>query len=217
MNPIVVTFFLSALAAVSGDSSPYEYEQSYTPETHQYTSEWHSPAAPKSYLDSFIKSRQASIIDPGLLASVLGTGLSLGTTVVTNNILQNQVNTVRSTADTAKNKGSATCQKVNEVLNVAELTSTQTSLAAVTNFQLTKALVDAGATTLTSSATINGKSLANAQKSKLATTTGAISTDGSNIGVTAQDFDSFRKAVNAADLALQAKIDEILKKTTLTC
>ena len=38
MNPIVVTFFLSAVAAVSGDSSPYEYEQSYTPETHQYTS-----------------------------------------------------------------------------------------------------------------------------------------------------------------------------------
>ena len=106
---------------------------------------------------------------------------------------------------------------MNEVLNVAELTSTQTSLAAVTNFQMTKALVDGGATTLTSSATINGASLANAQKSKLATTTGAISTDGSNIGVTAQDFETFRKAVNAADLALQAKIDEILKKTTLTC
>merc|ERR1712038_1059930 len=106
MNPIVVTFFLSVVAAVSGDSSPYEYEQSYTPETQQYTSEWHSPA-PKSYFDSFIRSRQASTIDPGLLASLVGTGLSLGTTVVTNNLLQNQVNTIRSTADTAKSKGLA--------------------------------------------------------------------------------------------------------------
>ena len=37
MNPIVLTFILSAAAAVSGDSSPYDFEQSYTPETQQYT------------------------------------------------------------------------------------------------------------------------------------------------------------------------------------
>merc|ERR1712156_413761 len=118
MNPIVVTFFLSVVAAVSeGNSSPYEYEQSYTPETQQYTLEWHSPA-PKSYFDSFIRSRQATTIDPGLLASLVGTGLSLGTTVVTNNLLQNQVNTIRSTADTAKSKGLATCQMVNSIPSI---------------------------------------------------------------------------------------------------
>ena len=37
MNPIVITFILSAAAAVSGDLSHYEFEQSYTPETQQYT------------------------------------------------------------------------------------------------------------------------------------------------------------------------------------
>merc|ERR1719288_293132 len=135
MNPIVVTFLLSAVAAVSraaGNSSPYEYEQSpYTPATQQYASEWHSPA-PKSYLDSFIGSRQlASTIDPGFFAALLGTGLSMGTTVLTSSSVQTQVNTVKSTADTAKStadtattKGLATCKMVNSITAIGNPTRT---------------------------------------------------------------------------------------------
>ena len=96
-----------------------------------------------------------------------------------------------------------------------ELTSGASALAAIDNFQLTEALVDTGAGTLGGpGAMINGATLGDAQKSKIATGTETIASDGANIGITAKDFESFRTAVHTANLALQAKIDEILMVST---
>ena len=103
---------------------------------------------------------------------------------------------------------------------MAELTSTQTAIAAVTNFQLSKLLASESAGTLTGTATVNSKSLANADKVAivgLAPSGLAITADGENIGITAKDFDLFRAAQDAVNKVLQAKIDEILALATLTC
>ena len=105
--------------------------------------------------------------------------------------------------------------QVNEILNVATITSDQTSLKAVTDFQPSELHVDATAGTLTQTVIINGKTLADGDKVKSATTTGAITT--SNVGITIKDFERFRQAQDEAQLALQAKIDEILLLSTVDC
>jgi len=224
MNPIVVTFFLSVVAAVSeGNSSPYEYEQSYTPEAQQYASEWHSPA-PKSYLDSFIGSRQLpSTIDPGLLAALLGTGLSLGTTVLTTNNLEHQVNTVKSTADTAKSKGVATCHMVNSITSIgtpAAQPSTAGTVTAASTNSVTAKIQPSGDTypingvtdtSVTPADTAASSGLAKF-KAVVATTSGHTTT-----ALSVDTFNTFRKQVADALNTLDAKIRQINALASLTC
>ena len=103
---------------------------------------------------------------------------------------------------------------------MAELTATQTAIAAVTNFQLSKLLASESAGTLTGTATVNSKALADADKVAIVGLSPgnlALTADGENIGVNAKDFDLFRAAQDAVNKVLQAKIDEILALATLTC
>merc|ERR1711953_12771 len=185
-----------AVAEVSNyDSvhSPYTYDSVHSPYTTKYDP-----------LQHYFGVRQDGLLNMDPMVAGLGVG-----------VLNAGYTTIVSLLNAQKTRN--VCNKMNEVLNVAELTSTQAGLASVTNFKMTKFLTAATATTLTGSATLNGVTLTTAQHSKIATTTGPITSDGSNIGVTAQDFETFRAAVNTANLALQAKIDEILKKSTLAC
>ena len=113
------------------------------------------------------------------------------------------------------------CLQVNTILNVAELTTTQTQIKAVTDFQLSIALASESAGTLTGTATINSKALTESEKQKIVGAASpanlALDPAGANIAISAKDFELFRTAQNAVNLALQAKIDEILAITTLTC
>ena len=91
-------------------------------------------------------------------------------------------------------------------------------MAAITNFQLSGFLADAGATGPTGSAVINGKTLDNANGKNLAITgTGTIQSDGSNLGVALKDFEAFRVALQNSNAVLQAKIDQILNTNTVGC
>ena len=100
-------------------------------------------------------------------------------------------------------------------MNIEELTATQTAIKAVTDFQLTEFHVDATAGVLVGTIVVNGASLATAQQAKSQTTDGQLTT--SNVGLTLYDFEEFRKAVNAAQLEIQAKIDELLSVDTVNC
>ena len=106
--------------------------------------------------------------------------------------------------------------QVNSILEVTEMTATDASLAAVTGFQLTKLVV--GGTTATGTVTINGKSLSAVTTADgVELTNVAAAATSSNTGVTAADFERYRAVADAANLALQKKIDEILKLATLSC
>ena len=108
--------------------------------------------------------------------------------------------------------------QVNEILDISALTSSETSLAAITNFQFSVWLGDADVGAATGSAVINGKTLDNSNgKTAMIKETNAIVSDGSNIGLTAKDFESFRAAAQASNAALQAKIDQILDTGKVGC
>ena len=116
-------------------------------------------------------------------------------------------------------KSKSKCNKllqVNSILEVSEMQATDASLAAVTGFQLTKLVV--GGTTATGTVTINGKSLSAVTTADgVELTNVAAAATSSNTGVTAADFERYRAVADAANLALQKKIDEILKLATLSC
>ena len=105
---------------------------------------------------------------------------------------------------------------------MAELTTTQTQIKAVTDFQLSNILASESAGTLTGTVSINGKTLQDSDKKAIAglatgTPNLAIGPNGDNIGITAKDFELFRTAQDLVNKVLQAKIDEILALTNLTC
>ena len=106
--------------------------------------------------------------------------------------------------------------QVNNILEVSEMKATDASLAAVTGFQLTKLVV--GGTTASGTVTINGKSLSAVTTADgVALTNTASAATSANTGITAADFERYRAVANAANLALQKKIDEILRISTLNC
>jgi len=109
------------------------------------------------------------------------------------------------------------CAKVNAILDVTELQATDASLAAVSNFQLTKLVVGGG--TATGTVDINGASLNAAVSGGVGVVLVNLANQAaaSNTGVTAEDFERYRDVADKANLALQAKIDEILRISTLTC
>ena len=78
---------------------------------------------------------------------------------------------------------------MNSILNVAELTATETNIKAITDFQLNNILASEAAGTLTSPVTINSKVLGDTEKKKIVGASSpanlAIGTDGDNVGITA--------------------------------
>merc|ERR1711988_1480697 len=96
----------------------------------------------------------AAIGPQGLLASLILPGIGAAYTAVSSAVLQNNINN----NDIIRND---VCNKVNEILDISALTSSETSLAAITNFQFSVWLGDADVGAATGSAVINGKTLDN--------------------------------------------------------
>merc|ERR1711953_546248 len=184
-----------AVAEVSNyDSvhSPYTYDSVHSPYTTKYDP-----------LQHYFGVRQDGLLNMDPMIAGLGVG-----------VLNAGYTTIVSLLNAQKTRNF--CNKVNNILEVSEMKATDASLAAVTGFQLTKLVV--GGTTASGTVTINGKSLSAVTTADgVALTNTASAATSANTGITAADFERYRAVANAANLALQKKIDQILAIGTLSC
>jgi len=223
---ICIGAFIAATYSAWADTEPINDQYNYVESNFDYlapddTPGWHSPTIAKrqGLFGQDLTQRQSALVpfSPLGWAALIATFGNFLYFQFTAQRLRDDINDIDTTTSTTSTKETATCKKVNEILNIATLTSSQTQLAAVTGFQLTEILVDSSATTLGGTATINGKSLATGNQALIATGTDTIDSNGGNVGITATDFDRFRATQSAALLALQAKVDQILAVSGLSC
>ena len=85
------------------------------------------------------------------------------------------------------------------------------------NFQLTKVLATAAATTAPTMTAVNGKTFVQADILQLAAGAGTAVTAANTVAVTVADFESFRATTATAFTAMQTKLNEVLQRSTLSC
>merc|ERR1719245_2929352 len=140
---------------------------------------------------AFADPRQDLLSDPISLTTLVGGANAVLTTV---GLL------------TVNSRVTNNCNKLNEMLNVAELKGTTDD--SIATFAYTNGISGTATGTKVTLALGSGGSY---------TSTSGLKADAATPAALLKDVDNLRLAVAAALLKLDTKIDEILKKATLTC